>query len=139
MCESRVTFMNKDNLLWYDRKRIWCGLPWTFTKYGLSEDRFFVETGFFTTRHYDARLYRIMNTSMTRSILQKLFHLGTIHIDGTDKDLGCFDLVNVKNCETIKELLDEAIEKERVRNKVMVREYVSDADDDDHDVYDGES
>lgn len=130
--------MNKDKLLWYDRRRIWCGLPWTFTKYGLSEDRLFVETGLFTTMHYDARLYRIMNTSMSCTLIQKIFGLGTIHIDGTDKDLGCFDLVNVKNCEQIKDLIDEAVEKERVRNKVVVREYASDADDfDDHDA-DGE-
>ena len=126
--------MNKDKLLWYDRKRIWCGLPCTYTKYGLSEDRLFVETGLFTTKHYDARLYRIMNTSMSCTLIQKIFGLGTIHIDGTDKDLGCYDLINVKHCEQIKDLIDEAVEKERVRNKVVVREYASDADDvDDHD------
>lgn len=129
--------MNKENLKWYDRKRIWCGLPWTFTKYGLSEDRFFVETGFFTTKRFDVRLYRVMNTSLSRSLMQKIFGLGTIHIDANDKDLGCFDIVNIKNCEAVKELLDETVEAERIRNKVVVREYVSDTDDDyeddDHD------
>ncbi len=129
--------MNKENLKWYDRKRIWCGLPWTFTKYGLSEDRFFVETGFFTTKSFDVRLYRVMNTSLSRSLMQKIFGLGTIHIDANDKDLGCFDIVNIKNCEAVKELLDETVEAERIRNKVVVREYVSDTDDDyeddDHD------
>lgn len=128
--------MDKQNLKWYDRKRLWCGLPWTFTKYGLSEDRLFVETGLFTTKHYDIRLYRIMNTSMTRSLVQKIFGLGTIHIDGTDKDLGCFDMVNVKNCITVKELIDNSVEAERIRNKVVFREYASDGDDTDdfHDV-----
>lgn len=127
--------MNKENLNWYDRKRIWCGLPWTFTKYGLGDDRFYVETGLFTTNSYDVRLYRIMNTSMSRTLLQKIFGLGTIHIDGTDKDLGCFDIVNVKNCEAVKEILDDAIEVERVRNNVVVREYASDNDavDEGHD------
>lgn len=129
--------MNKENLKWYDRKRLWCGLPWTFTKYGLSEDRFFVETGVLTTNSYDIRLYRITNTSLSRSLAQKIFGVGTIHIDGTDKDLGCFDVVNIKNCEAVKELLDEAVEAERLRNKVVFREYASDADeefeDDDHD------
>lgn len=130
--------MNKENLKWYDRKRLWCGLPWTFTKYGLSEDRFFVETGLFTTNNYDVRLYRIMNTSLSRSLVQKIFGLGTIHIDGTDKDLGCFDIVNIKNCEAVKELLDEAVESERIRNKVVVREYASDADEEcDDDAHDG--
>lgn len=121
--------MNKDNLKWYARKRLWCGLPWTFTKYGISEDRVFVETGLFTTKSYDTRLYRILNTSMSRSLIQKIFKLGTIHVDGTDKDLGCFDIVNIRGCIQVKELLDELIEAERIRNKVVVREYVTDDDE----------
>ncbi len=125
--------MNKENLIWSDRKRLWCGLPWTFTKYALSKDRLFVETGLFTTKNYDARLYRIMNTSISRSLIQKIFGLGTIHIDGTDKDLGCYDLKNVKDCLRVKELLDNAVEEERIRNKVVVREYSSDMDAGDHD------
>ena len=31
-------------VVWKDRKRI-CGLPITFTKYSMSEDRLFLETG----------------------------------------------------------------------------------------------
>lgn len=121
--------MNKDILKWYERKRIWCGLPWTFTKYGISEDRIFVETGLFTTKLCDTRLYRILNTSMSRSLIQKIFRLGTIHVDGTDKDLGCFDIKNIKGCAQVKDLLDELIEAERIRNKVIVREFIHDDED----------
>lgn len=123
--------MNKETLKWYDHKRLWCGLPWTFTKYGISEDRLFIESGLFTTNHYDSRLYRITNTSISRTLLQKIFGLGTIHIDSTDKDLNCFDLVNVKNSLQVKELLDELVEEERIRNKVIVREYANDMDEHD--------
>ena len=35
------------NVVWKDRKRNFLGLPWTFTKYSLSEDRFFIEKGLF--------------------------------------------------------------------------------------------
>lgn len=126
--------MIKENLRWYERKRLWCGLPWTFTKYGFSDTQLFIETGLFTTNHYDTRLYRITNTSITRSFIQKIFGLGTIHIDATDKDLSCVDLVNVKNCLKVKELLDQLVEDERIRNKVIVREYASDLDEfDEHD------
>jgi uncharacterized membrane protein YdbT with pleckstrin-like domain len=126
-----------DNLNWSERKRIWCGLPWTFTKYGLSDDRFFVEEGLFTTKQYDVRLYRILNISLSRTLIQKIFGLGTIHIDSTDKDLKCFEIVNVKNSEQVKELISEAVEKERVRNRVTSREFLADSDDDhdDHSDY----
>ena len=81
--------MKKENLIWYDRKRLWCGLPWTFTKYGMDEGRLFVETGFLNTREEEVRLYRILNISLSRSLVQRIFGLGTIHIDSTDMDLGC--------------------------------------------------
>lgn len=68
---------------------------------------------------------------MSRTLIQKIFGMGTIHIDGTDKDLGCFDIKNIKNCDSIKELLDDSIEKERIKNKVSVREFVSDVDESD--------
>lgn len=128
--------MKKDNLKWYDRRRIWCGLPWTFTRYGMSEDRLFVERGFLSVKEYEIRLYRILNINLSRSLIQRIFGLGTIHIDSTDRDLACFDIVNVKNCQEVKEMISEAIEKERLRNRVSSREYMADGDheeDLDHD------
>jgi len=122
--------MKKDNLKWYDRKRIWCGLPWTFTRYGLSEDRLFVERGFLNVKEYEIRLYRILNINLSRSIIQRIFGLGTIHIDSTDRDLKCFDIVNVKHSRDVKEQISAAIEKERLRNRVSAREYMRDEDHD---------
>ena len=120
--------MKTENMKWYDRKRLWCGLPWTFTKYGLSEDRLFVERGFLNVKGYEVRLYRILNVNISRSLLQRLFGLGTIHLDSTDRDLSCFDVVNVKNSEEVKELISESIEKERLRNRVSSREYMTDGE-----------
>ena len=127
--------MVRENLMWSARKRTWCGLPWTFTVYGLSEDRFFVQTGLFSTKEVEVRLYRIMNINLRRSLIQKIFGLGTIHIDSADKDLDCFDIKNIKNSAEVKELLSQTIEKERQRNRVATREYVNGGDADDHDEF----
>ncbi|MDO4621611.1 MAG: PH domain-containing protein [Eubacteriales bacterium] len=121
--------MNKQKLVWYARKRIWCGLPWTFTKYGISQDRLFVESGFFTTNQLEVRLYRILNVRLQRSFIQKLFGLGTVHIDSSDKDLECFDIKNIRKAEEVKEMLSQAVEAERLRNRVSAREYMSDNHD----------
>lgn len=125
--------MNKNNLKWYERKRLWCGLPWTFTRYGLSDDRLFVESGFLSIKEYEVRLYRVVNVNMSRNILQRLFGLGTIHIDSNDRDLKCFDLKNVKDCEAVKEMISNAVEDERIRNRVSSREYMSVEEEDDDD------
>ena len=88
--------MDKNRMKWYDRKRLWCGLPWTFTKYGMSEDRIFVEKGLFNVKGMEVRLYRIMNISISRSLLQRVFGLGTIHLDSTDRDLN-LSLIHISN------------------------------------------
>lgn len=118
--------MDKGKMKWYDRKRLWCGLPWTFTKYGMSDDRLFVEKGLFNVRGMEVRLYRILNISIQRSLIQRIFGLGTIHLDSTDKDLSCFDIGNIKNSESVMEMISEAVEAERLRNRVASREFMSD-------------
>lgn len=117
--------MDKTKLKWYARKRLWCRLPWTFTKYGMSEDRIFVETGILNLHQRDVRLYRILNISLTRSLTQRIFGMGTIHLDSNDKDLECFELKNVLDSEHIKEMISDAVEAERKRNKVSTREFMS--------------
>ena len=137
--------MRKKEMNWYDRKRLWCGLPWTFTKYGISDDRLFVESGLLRTQEMEVRLYRILNIRLDRSLLQKLFGLGSIHIDSSDRDLTCFTLKNIRDCQGVKELLSEQVEIERRRNRVYPRELLEDGseygeDDVDHDAaeYDNE-
>lgn len=123
----------KKKLVWQERKRLWCGLPWTFTKYGMSEDRLFVQSGLFSVKEYEVRLYRILNINVKRSFLQRLFGLGTIHIDSNDTDLGCFDLKNIRRSTEVKEMLSDAVESERQRNRVSSREYMMHYEDEDHD------
>ncbi len=39
------------DILWKDRKRIlFLGLPWSFTRYSVSKDRFFISKGFSASR-----------------------------------------------------------------------------------------
>lgn len=117
--------------LWKERKRLACGLPWTFTTYAMSEDRLFVTSGLLTTHEYEVRLYRVVNISISRTLFQKMFGLATIHIDSNDRDLSSFDIINIRHGTDIKEMLSETVEKERLRNRVSSRELMVDADADD--------
>lgn len=116
-------------LIWSDRKRTFLGLPWSFTKYELSKDRLFIKTGFFRSEEDEVRLYRIMDVSLTRTLGQKLFGLGTISCCSADKTLGDFVIKNIKNSRQVKELLSRSIEEERSRKRVANREYMTDSDD----------
>ena len=122
--------------IWQDRKRLlFFGLPWTFTKYGLSEDRLFLTKGFLNVTEDEVRLYRIMDVSLKRTIGQRIFGLGTVKICSSDQTLKDFELINVKKPKEVKELISEAVEKERVAKRVISREefhHDSHDDDDDH-------
>lgn len=125
------------NYVWQDKKRPLFGLPLSFTKYSLTEERFFVETGFLSKKEDEVRLYRIMDVSLTRTVFQRMFGVGTIHCCSADKTMGDFDIVSVKEPREVKEMLSEMIEKERMAKRVSNREYMThdhnDYDDVDHD------
>ncbi len=121
--------------VWNDRKRTLFGLPLSFTKYMLSEDRLFIEQGFLNKREDEVRLYRIMDVSLSRSIWQRIFGVGTIHCCSADKTLKDFDIVSVKNSKEVKEQLSQLVEAQRDAKRVTNREYM----DDDHDDTDFDS
>ena len=73
--------MNND-IIWRQRKRLWCRLPWTFTIYSFSKDRFFVEKGMLSKKYEELRFYRVLDISMQKSFLQRIFGLGSIFLTG---------------------------------------------------------
>ncbi len=127
-------------IIWKDRKRIFFGLPWSFTKYSLSEDRLFISTGFFSVKEDEVRLYRIMDISLERKLWQRMCGLGTIKCCSADKTMGDFEIRNIKKSREVKEMLSNMVEDERTKRKVSSREFMDhDRDDfddyDDHDTY----
>lgn len=118
--------MESNQYVWKERKRLWCRLPWTFTKYALSEDRLFVTSGLFKTVENEVRLYRVLDLSLSRTLLQKMFRLGTIRVSSSDKTLGNFELVNITNPAQIKEKLSELVEENRDKKRVTSREFMGD-------------
>lgn len=127
------------NTLWHDRKRTLFGLPLSFTKYTLSEERFFIETGFFNKKEDEVRLYRITDVSLERSFAQRIFGVGTIKCCSGDKSLGNFEIKSIKKPRQVKELLSEQVENQRDAKRVVSREHLHDERDDDvdydHDEY----
>lgn len=112
------------NTIWKARKRNFLGLPWTFTVYGFSEDRLYIQTGFLNTREDEVRLYRITDIGLSRSFWQRILGMGTIQIYSSDQSLRDFRLENIKNSEDVKEQLSQLIEQERENKRVSSREFL---------------
>ena len=120
--------------VWKDRKRVLFGLPWSFTKYRLTEEKLFVCTGFFNRHEEEVRLYRIMDITLNRTFGQRIFKLGTIHICSSDKTTPEFDLKRIKKSKHVRDLLSDLVEEERQRKRIAGREYM-DSHDDVHDAF----
>ena len=115
----------KRTYIWKDRKRTVFGLPLSFTRYRMDEEKLYIETGFFNSTEDEVRLYRITDVTLKRSFGQKLFGLGTIHCDSSDMTMKNFDIRNVANPRAVKEELSRLVDASRMRNRVYTHESVS--------------
>lgn len=122
--------MAKIEYVWKDRKRTFLGLPLSFTVYKLTEEKLLVETGFFSKKEEEIRLYRIMDMTLVRPFGQRLFGLGTIHCCTADKSTPEFDILKIKKPRQIKEMLSDMVEEQRRIKGITAREFMADGDPD---------
>ena len=115
--------------LWKDRKRYF-GLPLSFTRYALSEDRLFLSVGFLNIRDDEVLLYRVRDIDTSRTLWQRLFGVGTVHIVSSDKTMPNLILQNVKDPMFVKELIHKQVEEMKIRRRVRVGEIMGNELDD---------
>ncbi len=127
--------MENTEYVWRDRKRTIFGLPLSFTVYTLTEEKLLIETGFFSKREEEIRLYRILDVTLNRPFWQRLFGLGTIHCCTADKSTPEVDILRIKNSRDVKEQLSHLVEEERMKKRIAGREFMS---DDDHEAFDSD-
>ena len=118
--------------LWKDRKRYF-GMPLSFTRYCLSEDRLFVSEGFLTIKDDEILLYRVRDIDTRRTLWQRLFGVGTVFVLSSDKTMPNLVLKNIKDPVMVKELIHKQVEEMKIRRRVRFGEIMTDADGDEID------
>ncbi len=116
-------------MLWRERKRIWCGLPWTFTVYSFDEERIFVDTGFLNKKQDEIRMYRVLDITVTRKFGQRIFGMGSIQLKTSDKTMGDFEIKNIKKVMEVKRQLSDLIEANREKKRITGREFMTSGND----------
>lgn len=124
-----------DEYIWKDRKRF-LGMPLSFTRYALSEDRLFLSVGFFSIKDDEVLLYRVRDITTSRSLWQRLFGVGTVTVVSSDKTQPTLVLKNIKNPVHVKELIHDNVEEMKLRRRVRVGEIMTNDFDDDADMDD---
>ena len=115
--------------LWKDRKRYF-GLPLSFTRYALSEDRLFLSVGFLNIKDDEILLYRVRDIDTERSLWQRLFGVGTVTVASSDKTMPNLVLKNVKDPVFVKELIHQQVEEAKIKRRVRFGEIMTDAAED---------
>lgn len=111
--------------LWQDRKRYF-GLPLSFTRYSLSEDRLFISEGFLTIRDDEILLYRVRDIDTSRTLWQRIFGVGTVTVISSDKTMPTLVLKNVKDPLMVKELIHKQVEEMKIKRRVRFGEIMTD-------------
>lgn len=107
--------------LWKDRKRYF-GLPLSFTRYRLSEDRLFLEKGFFNINADEVLLYRVRDLELNMRITQRIFGVGTVCVHSSDQSIPHLELKNVKNPREVKEMIHKYVEEAKDKRRMRTME-----------------
>lgn len=118
--------------IWADKKRF-MGIPITFTRYSLSEDRLFLSTGLLSISDEEVLLYRVRDITTKRTLWQRIFGVGTVTIASSDKSMPMLHLKNVKSPLMVKELIHQQVEDTKAKRRMRVGEILVDEADDNAD------
>ena len=110
--------------LWKDRKRYF-GLPLSFTRYSLSEDRLFISEGFLNIKDDESLLYRVRDIDTRRNLWQRLFGVGTVIVISSDKTMPNLVLKNINDPVMVKELIHKQVEEMKIRRRVRFGEVMT--------------
>lgn len=102
---------------WKDRKRYF-GMPISFTQYFILEKdgewfKLFCETGFLSTHFEEVQLYKIEDFSISQTLGDKIFGVGTITIKSNDKTAPVFKILRVKQPYKVYDLLAKLVVRDR--------------------------
>ena len=127
--------VKKNDIIWKDRKRYF-GLPLSFTRYSLSEDRLFISEGFLNLKDDEVLLYRVRDIDTRRNLWQRMFGVGTVIVISSDKTMPNLVLKNIKDPVMVKELIHKQVEEMKIKRRVRLGEIMGNAIDDADDEFD---
>ncbi|MDO5294744.1 MAG: PH domain-containing protein [bacterium] len=95
------------------------GLPWTFTKYMIDDEKVTIRSGFLSIVEDDAYMYKIQDVRLVQSFLERLSRIGTIICYTGDTTHPELKLVHIRRAPEIKAYLMKASEQARIKRRTI--------------------
>ena len=103
-----------------ERKRLlFFGLPWTFTKYDITEDMITINRGLLRTTENDCYMYKVQDVQLTITLVERIFGLGTIVCYTGDTTDPTLTIEHIRNAKAVKNFILEYSEKARLKRKTL--------------------
>lgn len=103
-----------------ERKRIkFLGLPFSFTKYTITEEKLRITAGFLSITEDDAMMYKIQDVRLTRSLTERIFKLGTITCYTGDTTHPELVLNCIRHSSEIKDFIMQSSEDARRKRRAL--------------------
>ncbi len=117
--------------IWTDKKRTLFGLPLSFTRYFLTENKFITRVGFFKIEEDELELYRVTDKKLVLHFFERIFKCGTIIMHVKDVDTPVKEIKSIKNPRKFLDMLDKQIDINRDKYSIRGRDMVGGH----HDIY----
>ena len=122
MAEGKDLEIKEENeeIRYKERKRLlFLGLPWTFTKYMLTDDLLTIQEGLFKTEENDCYMYKIQDVKLVTTLMERIFKLGTVICFTGDVTNPEIHLVHIKHAKEIKNYILKASEAARIKRRTL--------------------
>ncbi|MBP1544804.1 MAG: PH domain-containing protein [Oscillospiraceae bacterium] len=120
------------DIVWTGKKCI-LGMPISFTRYILTEEKLITKVGFLNIKEDEIELYRVYDMSLELPLGQRIVGCGTLKLLSKDSDTPSKTLKSIKRPREAKRLLDEAVRAQRDKYYVRGRDMIGSNYPSDHD------
>lgn len=103
-----------------ERKRwVFLGLPFTFTKYIIKEDMITIDEGLLKTVENDCYMYKVQDVTLSASLGEKIFGLGTVTCYTGDTTHATLVLQHIRHSREVKEFILRQSEEARLKRRTV--------------------